>query len=286
MRTETVQPNLVKGSLFVLIAFFCMAVFGLFTKSATLNSDAQWISFITYSTATLCLIPYVLSKGLNFLKTKHFAYHVARSVFGLTASFLYMISMHYIPIVNATLLFNTAPIFIPIIATLWLNEDISKRIWLGILIGFIGIIIIIQPSLAILSQSGDFIALASGICLAIAYLLIQVLTPTDAKFLIIFYFFFLSTCLQIPLLLFAGNTPNLYNFSLAAMAGLSLLLAQVFLVQGYQYATASQVGIYQYTSVIFVGLMQWLFWGITPNLTTLLGTIVVIIAAYIIIRSK
>lgn len=282
---ESVQPNILKGSLYALAGFFCMAIFGVLTKMAYANSSALWVSFITYFFGTICLVPYVAVKGLSFLKSEHYGYLIGRAVFGTMASFLYMLSMHYIPLVNATLLFNTAPIFIPFLAIFWVRAVISKQIWLAVFIGFIGILVIIKPTESIFTHAGNFIGLASGICLAIAYFIMKLLTGSDPPVRIIFYYLGLGTVLQLPLLFFAGQFPNWDSFLLSVLCGIVMVIAQILLVEGYKFAEASQIGIYQYSSVVFVGIIDWLIWDIVPPLSNLFGVLLVAIAGIIIIRS-
>lgn len=140
--------------------------------------------------------------------------------------------------------------------------------------------------MAIFDHIGDLYGLFSGIFLAAAYLLIKVLTVTDALNRIVFYFFVFGALLQIPLLTIAGPMPSGHDCIIANLAGISFLLAQLSLVKAYNYANASQVGVYQYSSVIFVGLIDWAFWGYLPPLIDLLGVILVIAAGSIIIRDK
>ncbi len=279
------QPNLTKGSLYVLGAFFFMAIFGVLTKAASAHGFELWVSFITYLTGAIVMLPVLFRHGLSFLKTQHFGYHFGRAAFGVTASFLYMLSMQYIPMVNATLLFNTTPIFIPLISMLFLGALITKRTWMAIVIGFIGIIVIIKPSEQIFTQPGNLIGLASGIFLAVAYVLIKKLSPTDPALRIAMYFFILATFFQLPLLFFAGMSPDLTTAIYSALAGIAMVLAQVCLAEGYRYADASKVGVYQYTTLIYVGVIDWVVWHVIPPPIDLLGVLLVLIAGVIIIRS-
>lgn len=277
------SPNIIKGSLFALAAFFLMAVFGTFTKVALEGGSAFWVSFIAYLTGSAAILPYFLYKGFSALKSNHYPLLVGRAVFGTIASFCYTVAIHYTPLVNSTLLFNTAPIFIPLIAMLFLNAKIARSTWLAVFIGFVGIIIIIKPTAAIFTQTGNLIGVLSGICLAIAYLLMKLLTATDPGLRIIFYYLGIGMLMQIPLL-FIGELPATESILYAACGGLCLLGAQLGLIRGYWYATAAQVGIYQYTSVIFVGLFDWILWGIVPSLNEFIGVILVALAGIIIIR--
>lgn len=261
-----------------------MAVFGILTKLALEGGSLFWVSFIAYLTGALLLLPFILSKGISSLKSQRYGLLVGRAIFGTIASFFYTISMHYIPIVNGTLLFNTAPLFIPLLATLFLKETIGKSTWLAVLIGFIGVIIIIKPTEMILAQPGDYIAIFSGIALAVAYLMMKELTKTDSGIRIIFYYLGIGTLLQIPLL-FLDDLPTEQSILYSCAAGLFLLAAQMALVTGYRYAQASQIGIYQYSSVVFVGLINWLLWNSIPSWSEILGALLVTIAGIIVIKS-
>jgi drug/metabolite transporter (DMT)-like permease len=280
------KNNLIKGSLYALAAFFFMALFGILTKIALHGSAAIWVSFIAYLTGAVALMPFIIQKGVNFLKSQHYSYLIGRALIGTLASLLYTISIHYIPIVNGTLLFNTAPIFIPLLAVCFLKAKIEQNIWLAVAIGFIGIIIIIKPTEAIFTQTGNLIGILSGVSLAIAYLLMKQLTYTDPGIRIIFYYLGLGTIVQIPLLLFTQSLPSLESSIYAIISGIMLLLAQILLVNSYKYAEASQVGVYQYSSVAFVALLDWLLWNSIPNNWDLIGIALVTLAGVVIIRSN
>lgn len=276
------QPNILKGSLLALAAFFFMALFGILTKLALEESSFVWVSFIAYLVGSLTLTPYILFKGINYLKSEHYSALLGRALFGTMASFVYTVSIHYIPIVNSTLLFNTAPIFIPILSLLFLHAHISKSIWLAVLLGFLGIIIIIHPTTEIFTQTGNLLGLMSGLFLAIAYLLMKILTNTDPGVRIIYYYLGIGTLLQVPLL-FLFNLPTQSGLIYAILSGFTLLIAQITLVNAYRFAQASEIGIYQYASVVFVGLLDWMIWKNVPPVWDIFGVILVTIAGIIII---
>lgn len=283
---KEVQPNIVKGSQYALVGFFCMAVFGILTKQALQSGSFIWVSFIAYLSATVVLLPYVVAQGFQYLKSEHYTYLLGRALFGTLASFLYTISIQYIPLVNGTLLFNTAPIFIPLLAITFLKMHLEKGTWLAVAVGFIGIIVLIKPTLAIFTQAGNLIALASGVSLAIAYLLMKVLTNSEPGVRIIFYSLGIGTLVQIPLLFFSESAPGGESILFAVLSGVILAAAQLALVTSYRYAEAWQVGVYQYSSVVFVGLLDWLLWNNVPTLRDIVGIMLVTIAGIIIIRSS
>lgn len=274
------KPDILKGSILALVAFFFMALFGVLTKIALETGSFIWVSFLAYLTASLILLPYVVWKGFGYLKSEHYGLLLGRAIFGTLASLVYTISIHYIPIVNSTLLFNTAPIFIPILSVLFLHAKIARAIWLAVALGFLGIVIIIQPTAEIFTQGGNLLGLLSGIFLAIAYLQMKLLTNSDPSVRIIFYYLAIGTIIQIPLLYFFEKPTSVL---FAILSGVALVTAQITLVNAYRYAKASEVGIYQYASVVFVGILDWIIWNNVPPVWDILGVILVTLAGILII---
>lgn len=279
------MTDITKASLFAIFAFFCMAVFGVLTKIACQTGAFIWVSFITYGVAalgtTICIFP----QGINGIKSQHYSGLVARAIVGTMASFLYMLSMHFIPIVNSTLLFNTAPIFIPIISVILLRLRIQKSVWLAVLLGFIGILVIIKPNKNILTDPGNLIGLAAGLALAIAYLIMKSLSATETGLRIIFYYFGIGLLMQVPLLFFTAQTPTHEIAFYSALCGIVLMIAQLALIKAYTYAEAAQVGVYQYCSVVFVAIIEWIIWSKSPLLSDYIGFILVSAAGIFIITS-
>jgi len=272
------------GSFYALLAFFCMALFGILTKIALKEGSPLWVSFISYIAGAMLLLPYIARAEFGYLASNNYSFLFGRAFFGTLASFLYTLSIKSIPVVNGTLLFNTAPIFIPVLGTLFFQTKIAKSIWVAVSFGFLGVIVIIKPTAAIFTQTGDLMGIASGLSLAIAYLLMKRLVATDPVIRIIFYYLALGAVLQAPWLYLEETTPAFKSILYAISGGVALLTAQILLANAYRYALASEVGIYQYTSVIFVGLLSWLLWGIVPPTRDLIGIVLVIIAGVVIIR--
>ncbi len=72
----------------------------------------------------------------------------------------------------------------------------------------------------------------------------------------------------------------------AVLAGAAMMGAQVCLAEGYRYADASEVGVYQYTTLIYVGIIDWVIWHVVPSPLDLVGVLLVLVAGMIIIRDK
>src|SRR5687767_13114402 len=95
-----IMSKLVRGNLFALLAFFCMALMGVFIKVASASNGAIWVSFITYFAGAIVMVGIIFFDGIKSLKTIRFPEHFFRASIGLLASFLYLLALQKISIVN------------------------------------------------------------------------------------------------------------------------------------------------------------------------------------------
>ncbi|MBS0635800.1 MAG: DMT family transporter [Verrucomicrobia bacterium] len=273
------QPtaSLPKGCFFSITAFFFFALTGLFLHGASLYGASSFTAtFITYLVSTAILTPYALIKGVkSTLGTERIGYHFLRAGYGIIAMLLYAYAMRRIPVMNATLLFNTAPLFIPIFGIYLLKQSVSFGDWLTILVGFIGITLVIHPDAATLENPSDIYGLLSGAFLAIAFIYIKKLNATEPPFRIVYYFITLSTLMMIPFAFSLAEMPSWHSVGMSVGAAVSLVLMQLFLTKAYSYAKPSKIGIFQYSTVIFVGLIEWQIWGIRPSLLEVAGFLLI-----------
>ena len=87
------------------------------------------------------------------LRTSRTWLHILRAAAGLLSQVLMFVAVKRMPLVNAVLLSNSAPLFIPLVTWVWLKERIGGMVWVSLLIGFAGVILILKPGLALLSES-------------------------------------------------------------------------------------------------------------------------------------
>jgi drug/metabolite transporter (DMT)-like permease len=269
------KGNLIKGSLCMTAGFFFIALFAAFFKAATFSASILWAVWAGYSFAALIQSIFIFKGGLASLKTKRIGAYFGRVFFGLLSTFLYVIAIKEISLLNATLLFNTAPLFIPILAIFLLRTKVPLKTWSFLCLGFIGVILILDPEPSSLYTSGNLIGLSSGVIQALAFIFVKMLTTTEPVRRINFYFFALSSIALTPFVFWFWETPSLESWGWVLCAGAMSFLAQLFIVRGYRFADASHVGPFQYTSVVFSGVIGWLVWNQQPSLAELAGALLI-----------
>lgn len=136
---------------FVLAAAFFTTLMIFLVKIASESLPIQLIVFARYFVTLIIIIPFVYFNPerkpvFDFLKTDRLLLHLVRDVLGLSSVFCYFYAAKYITLADATVLFNTVPLFIPVIAFFWGRLKIFHQLWWGMGIGFLGVVVILHPS--------------------------------------------------------------------------------------------------------------------------------------------
>ncbi len=264
-----------KGVIAALISFFFLSLIGVLVKlAAKEGAELWWIVFIQYSTAFVLALLISAKERFSNLNPANFRYELLRGTAGVASFFCFVFAMAEIPLVDASLLQNTAPIFIPIIGLIWLRDKVDKRIWIGIAIGFVGIVLIIKPDGALFKAS-DLIGLVSGILLAIGYIAMKIITKTDGFKTILFYFSLTAFLISLPFGILNWSNPSMPGWLYATATG-ALLVGYLILLQfAYRHIEPSKLSPFNYSVVIFMGLLDWWLFGNMPDTLTVIGIIIV-----------
>lgn len=276
MSNATPAPgkNLPLGIILITSAFFCAAVMSAFSKAAS-GVPALLLLFLQYGISFLVFAPSIAKEGVGMLKTDHIWLHTFRSVAGSVCQLLFFIAVKSISLMDATLLSNAAPLFIPLVVWVWFRKSVQPLVWISLLIGLIGIILIIKPGPEMFKNPAALIALAAAVFSALALVATNKLSESEPPMRILVYNFGISTVLLIPISVFSWKTPTENEWLLLLGVGGFYALTQYLIILAYRQASAAQISPFNYTVVIFSGLLGWAFFGNVPDWISLVGTLLI-----------
>lgn len=272
------------GSLFVILGEVFFVMMGMLVKSLADEIPNNHLVFYRNLFAAIICIPliYRAGLGLNNFKTARFNIHLIRSTCGVLAMYCFFYALANIELANAMLLKMTGPIFIPIVAVLWLRESVSLRTITAILIGFAGVVIFLNPSKEI--QAAAVIGLLGGALAATAKVAIRKMSDTEPTTRIVFYFASLSAIISsIPVIAGPAFIPTLSQFAFLLLLAVVGTCGQLCLTKAYNLAPASQVGAFTYASLLWASIAGWIFWDELPRIETYIGASLIIFAGIILI---
>ncbi|MFO1292583.1 MAG: DMT family transporter [Rubrivivax sp.] len=197
---------------------------------------------------------------------------------------LYIVSLAHLPLGNATAIGMAAPLFITVLAVLWLKARVDAPRWLAVAAGFAGVLLVIQP------RADGFNAFA-WLCLLATLLqalrdLVTLRVPRDLPSLGVT----LATALAVTLL--AGLVQLGGAWQPIAPAQLALLAAAAaFLAAGYQLLVAATraaepavVAPLRYSGLLMAVATGWLIWGDMPNALAWAGIALLFGAGLLLLR--
>lgn len=263
------------------------SLMGALVKGAAAGLPNEMLVFLRNAFALVFMLPWLLRLRPGGLRTTRAAlgYHLLRAATGLAAMYLFFHAIAALPLAEAMLLNQTAALFIPFIALLWLKERFGWRLLAALLIGFLGVALILKPGAALIRPAA-LLGLASGFFAALSMVTIRRNTRTEPPARIVFYFSVLGTLGAAIPLLWAWQTPTPLQWLAMLGAGAFAVTGQLLVTRGYACAPAAQVGPFTYSSILFASFYGWLFWDELPDLWTWVGAAFIVLGGVLAMRRR
>ena len=221
-------------------------------------------------------------KFLSFYKTTRPGLHAFRAFTGAAAIIALFIGLRELPLADVVSLTFGGPIFVTVASIFFLSEKVGIKRWSAVFLGFIGMLLIVQPAFVDLNfyYITPIVFCIFFACVAIS---VRSLSKTEPNYRIAFYFTFLCSVLGI-ITIFKGDwvLPTKIDFLIFIIMGLCGSIANLLLTQSYRLAEASLVTPIKYLSLVFAIVFGFLIWSEIPKLLTLFGALLVITSSLII----
>ena len=211
---------------------------------------------------------------------------VLRGVLGTSALICIFFAIRNMPLSISTVIQYTYPIFISVFACIFINEKISINLLFSLVIGWLGILIILNPTHLSdinveIKNITILIAFLGSICTALAYITVKKLSITEDIYVIIEYFPLVSFITLLPIVLINWVTPNMTEICWIIGIGIFTQLGQTFLTIGLKNLPASQASAINYLQVLFGSIWGILFFSEIININFLLGASFVLLGTII-----
>jgi drug/metabolite transporter (DMT)-like permease len=276
------QP--VAGALCVLSASLTFAILGAVVKVVSLSLTNEMVVFFRNFCSLFFILPWIwYSRPTGGVRTSYLPLHLLRSMAGLGGMYCFFYVIAHLPLSEAFLLMATAPLFIPIIAYLWVHESVEQKVRGAIVIGFVGIILILKPGIEVFRPVA-FIGLGAGLLGALAMVSIRRMSSSEPTIRIVFYFTVFGTLISAMPLFWSWQSPKEEIWWLLVLMGLLAAVGQFLLTKGYSLAPAAKVGPFSYSNVVFAMLLGWVLWGESLDFLTWVGAFLICIAGIITTR--
>ncbi|MBZ4654261.1 MAG: hypothetical protein JG781_1600 [Peptococcaceae bacterium] len=261
-------------------------------KVALLQVPPNTLAFLRFVIASLALGFYIKYKGYPLIPRKDWPRVALCGLTGITLyNFLQNQGLRYAGSTDAAILASMAPVFMALLAWLYLKEKISSRQVAGIIMAFTGsVLVATKGSLASLTLNptqllGDFLILITGISWAIYSTSVKKLLDCYPVTSVLAYCTFAGTIFLAPLVLLE------YPVNLAAvdfwgwlnivyMGLMASTLAYLLWNAGLAKVPAVTAGAYLYLLPVIAAVIAAVFLQETPGLFTIVGGLLALVGTY------
>ena len=230
----------------------------------------------------LMFLWFAASRNFDVIRTHRVRSHLARALIGMAGLVCMFLSVTLLHLAESTTLSFTAPLYAVVLTALVLREHVGLWRWIAVGLGFTGVLIIAQPSIAQVSMTGTAAGLVSGLFVAIVTFQIRDLARTENTMCIVFYFSLFGALIAGVAVPFFMTTHNLFEWSLLFAVGAIGTLSQWLIATSLRYGSVMGVIVIDYTTLIWSTLFGWLIWNSLPAWTTWLGAPAIIAAGLLI----
>lgn len=271
-----------KGILFIISAAFCFALMNLFVKAA---GDLPFFEKVFFRNAIAILfsfgvlkkqhIPLRCGKGNALLVT-------GRAIFGTIGMFCNFYAIDRLNISDASMLNKLSPFFAIIFSCFILGEMAKGYQITCVIAAMLGTIFILKPGGDNLLSFPAFIGVLGGVGAGLAYTLLRKATGRGVNGAFIVFFFSCFSCaFCLPFFIFYFEPMSLKQLIFMLLAGLSATGGQFSITAAYSHAPASEISVYDYSQVIFAGVLGFLFLQELPDYLSIIGYIIIIGASVV-----
>ena len=202
---------------------------------------------------------------------------LVRSVLHSGVSLTWYMAWQIVPLADAYAIGFTAPLLMTLLAVPMLGERIRWRRMLSTLIGFSGVLLMVRPGSALWNPA--LLVLVPGIVgMAVTRIMTRQLSTTETAECLTFWL--LVAHIPVGLLLLAGGSPPLHAMPFDIWVALGLLgvfngLGHWLMARAYALAPVAALAPYEYTTLIWGGILGFLVFHEAPGWSTLAGAAVV-----------
>ena len=178
--------------------------------------------------------------GTALLRTRRPALHGFRNVAHFGAQYGWFYGLAYLPLAEVFAIEFTAPIWTAVLAALFLSERLGAVRVGGILLGFLGILIILKPGVAIIHPAA-FSVLGAAFGFALTFVITKSMVADERPLTILFYMNLIQLPLGLVPALFFWVTPSVQLWPWVLVAGLAGLGSHYCFARAFELADASIV---------------------------------------------
>ncbi len=233
------------------------------------------VVFIRFSFAIILILPLLLRQGKGTIATGKIHFHGMNALFRVIAIWATYYAYSKLPMGLAASIGYTGPMIAIVLAMFLLREKVGWRKWTAVIIGYGGVLIMVQPENTALNAA-VLVALVANLCSSMAKVTTKSLTKTDTVPQIVFYGNFIALIISGIFAGYQWETPPLETWPILAAIGIAGSCSQFSYIKALEVGTVSLVAPFEYLRLLFAIPIGYMFFGETLTKHHIFGCFIIV----------
>ena len=251
------------------LLFTCMNTMVKFLSPHFSSIEIVWARTLGHFLFMLAL--FVPQHGFSIVRSTRPGTQLSRSLLSITSTTLYFTALRQVSLADATAIGFLSPVLVTLLAAPMLGERIRASHLLTVLVGFVGVLIVVQPGTEVF-RWGSLLIVASSTCFAMYQVLTRRVAQSDPAETSAIYSALLGSVLMSLLVPLFWTTPaSWWQVAMLLVLGLFGGLGHYFVACSMACAPANLMSPFQYLQLIGAVMFGYFVFGDVPTIYTWIG---------------
>ncbi len=214
----TAHQRFVRAAGLMLLSTVFFGLMAVTIRYASSTLPTFEIAFFRNAFGLLALLP-LLVRSEASMRTQQLPRYFLRSAIGIGSMLCGFWAIGHLPLSQAVSLSYSTPLFVTILAVFWLGEQVRKRRWAAVIVGFIGVLVIVRPGTDDFSQ-GTLIAVLAAMLSAVVAIQIKQLSGVDHADTVVLYTYLFWVPLSLLPAVFVWQWPHGMEWGWLVLTGI------------------------------------------------------------------
>ena len=281
---ERISPN-IRGACFVVVGAFLLIVMAALVKHLGQALPPFEVLFVRFLAGLVVILPLVWRMGARIVHTRRIHLHAARGFVGFMGNLCFFFALVHIPLGDTVTIQFSRPLFMIVLAALFLGEAVGIRRGAATLVGFAGILMITKPfgagfdPWALSALGGAFFG-------TLVVLTIKLLSRTEQTVTIMFYFALFTTLFAFIPAMATWQAPTPMEWLLLILTGVLGIIGQGLFTHGVGLGDTSFVMPFDYLRIVYSFVLGMIWFAEVPGFWSFAGAAVIIGSSVYLLRTE
>ena len=234
------------------------------------------VAFFRNFLGLIILVPVFMRQGFGLLRTQKFPLHVGRALVNAGAMLCWFTALALIPVGDATAVSLIGPVFVALLAMMFLGEKVGPRRWIGIGLAVAGGLVVVRPGVVDVNL-GTWLVLLAMLLVSNSKIMAKWLSGHDKPTTIVAWVTLLMTPLTLVPAVFVWQWPNFEQLLWLAGIGVCGTTGHLLFTNAYKLADVSLVDPVSSMRMVWAALISYVVFSEFPDSWTWAGAGLIVV---------